>query len=312
MLSDFLREYYTDAANPPSEVFVESEIEDMELLESHLKLKIAIPKRGERLAQIMLAKSNAAEFLTLKIGRKSKEIAVLEELAKLLGLTKAPEYIECYDISNIGETTKVGGMVVYRNGKPLKSAYRRFIIKNVDGLDDYACMREVVHRRFTRLINETPPAESGHTSAGSVPDLILVDGGLGHVSAVKSVLDELGITVNLFGLAKDSRHKTRAVVSTGEEIQINANKSVFALLTKMQEEVHRFSVTFAREKHKKTSFALSLTEVSGIGETKAAALLKQFKTKQALKTATVDELRETAKISIEKAEELKNFISENL
>ncbi|MCL2070796.1 MAG: excinuclease ABC subunit UvrC [Oscillospiraceae bacterium] len=305
-LGSFLKEYYSDIA--PTEIYVETEIQDKELFEEYLKgkfahkVKITVPKRGEGLAQIMLAKSNAAEFLSLKVGRKSKEIAVLEQLAELLGLNAPPEYIECYDISNIGATTKVGGMVVYRNGKPFKQAYRKFTIKDVDGLDDYACMREVVRRRYSGTLSTEMP----------LPDLILIDGGAAHVSAVRSVLSELGLDINLFGLVKDSRHKTRAVVSSEEEIQINSNKSVFALLTKIQDEVHRFSVSFAREKHKKASFTLSLTGVSGIGEKKAAALLNNFKTKKALKEASAEQLGKVAKINIEKAEELKKFIGENL
>ncbi|MCL1904403.1 MAG: excinuclease ABC subunit UvrC [Oscillospiraceae bacterium] len=307
MFGDFLLEYYSETA--PTEIYIETELEDIEIFEEYFrnecghKVKLITPKRGEGLSQIMLAKSNAAEFLTLKIGRKSKELTALDELSGLLGLKKSPKYIECYDISNIGESTKVGGMVVFKDGKPFKAAYRKFTIKDVEGLDDYGCMKEVIQRRFSRYNNN----DEGFST---LPDLILLDGGIGHVSAVKSVLDGMNIDVRLFGLVKDSRHKTRAVVATGEEIQIKANKNTFTLLTKIQEEVHRFSVTFAREKHKKDSFALSLTDVPGIGEAKAAALLKRFKTKQALKQATIEQLREAAKINQEKAEELKKFIDE--
>jgi len=297
MLKDFLLEYYsnqrTSGGKLPSEIYLETEIEDKDLLEEYLKTKFTVPKRGEGLAQITLARSNAEEYLALKIGRKSKESASLEELAKLLGLPKPPKYIECYDISNIGENVKVGGLVVYRNGKPLKSAYRKFTIKDVDGLDDYACMREVIRRRYAHP----------HTT-----DLILLDGGVGHVSTVKSVLDEMKLEIPLFGLVKDSKHKTRAVSSLGKELELQSYKSVFSFLSQLQEEVHRFSITFAREKHKKSSFALLLTNVSGIGTAKATALLKQFKTKGEMKSATIDELREVAKINQAKAEELKKFI----
>lgn len=316
MLGDFLLEYY-DAGVIPNEIYLEAELDDRELYEEFLKeksanadkakpkkVKITVPKRGEGLAQIMLAKNNAAEFLSLKIGRKSKESAVLEELSELLGLDETPEYIECYDISNIGETTKVGGMVVYRNGKSLKSAYRKFIIKDVGGVDDYACMQEVLRRRLLRYIAK----DEGFST---LPQLILLDGGIGHVSAVKAVLDELNLSVNLFGLVKDSRHKTRAVVASGEEIQIKANRNVFTFLTKIQDEVHRFSVTFAREKHKKSSLSLSLTSFNGIGEKKSAALLSKFKSNKELKAATAEQLAETAKISAEKAEELKVYIDAN-
>ena len=159
-------------------------------------------------------------------------------------------------------------------------------------------MREVIRRRFAN--------DWQH------PDLILLDGGAGHVSAVKSLLDELRLDICLFGLVKDSKHKTRAIASSGGEIEIQSNKSVFTFLTKLQEEVHRFSVTFAREKHKKASFSLTLTRFPGIGQAKAQALLKTFKTKQALREASAEQLAEVSKISLEKANELKNFIMENV
>jgi excinuclease ABC subunit C len=297
-LGDFLREYYSASVTLPSEICIENDIDDRELLQEFLKTKITVPKRGEGLAQIMLAKSNASELLALKTGRKSKETAMLEDFAKLIGLERPPEMIECYDISNIGESVKVGGMVVYRDGKPYKKAYRRFTIKEVDGLDDYACMREVIRRRFTGSVSEQM----------QVPELILLDGGKGHVSAVKEVLDELGISVSLFGLVKDSKHKTRGIAATGGEIEIQSNKAVFAFLTKLQEEVHRFSVAFAREKHRKSSFELTLTQVPRIGNAKAAMLLKHFKSKSALKSANADELREVAGIGEQKAQELYEFI----
>jgi excinuclease ABC subunit C len=301
VLGDFLREYYSEG-QAPREVYIERDIEDRELTEQLLQTKIVIPKRGEGLAQVMLAKSNAAEFLAMKIGRKSREVATLEEVARLLGLAKTPRYIECCDISNIGEGVKVGAVVVYKDGKPLKSAYRRYTVREVAGTDDYACMREVIRRRFTRAATSCEAEDRCNVS------LLLVDGGAGHVSAVQSVLDELGVDIPLFGLVKDGKHKTRAVASSGGEIEIQANKGVFTFLTKIQEEVHRFAVTFAREKHRKSSFALTLTQVSGIGEAKAAALLTAFKTKDALKAATVEELRAVAKIGGEKAAELMRFI----
>ena len=329
MLEDFLIGYYgserlgsdnDDGAAVPREIYIEQDTEDTELLAEYLssvaknKVKLHIPKRGEGLAQMMLAKNNAIEFLTLKVGRKTRETAVLEELSQLLGLSVTPKLIECYDISNIGEGIKVGGMVTYKDGKPFKKGYRKFTIKEVAGLDDYACMRETVHRRFSLDLSEHVAEEYGDTDklGRKYPDLIFVDGGQGHVSAAQSVLDELKLQIPLFGLVKDTKHRTRAVASAGGEIQINANKNVFAFLTKVQDEVHRFSVTFAREKHRKATFALSLTKVPGIGEAKAAALLKRFKTKSALRAATVEELMEAAKINHEKATVLKAFIESDV
>jgi len=194
-------------------------------------------------------------------------------------------------------------MIVYRNGRPFKAGYRRFNIKEVVGIDDYACMQEVLRRRMQRYLD-------GDEGFSPLPDLILLDGGKGHVAAVAQVLDELKISVPLFGLVKDSKHRTRAIAKEGGEISVSANKALFKLLTNIQDEVHRYSITFQRVKHKQKTYSLELTEVKGIGEAKAHALLKEFKTKQGMKEATVEQLRITAKISPEKAQELYEFIQE--
>jgi excinuclease ABC subunit C len=310
ILSDFLMEYYDTEI--PAEIYTEEEPEDKELLESYFadkrgkRVSIVVPKRGEGLTQVTLAKNNAREYLSLRVGRSVKTLGALEELAKILGLPKPPLYIEAYDISNIGETVKVGGMVVYKNGKPFKANYRKFNIKEVQGLDDYACMKEILRRRFNRLADTDDPAFS------TLPDLILLDGGKGHVSAAQEVLEELKIDVQKFGMVKDDKHRTRAIASDGGEIQIAANKQVFGLITKIQDEVHRFSLSFSQAVHKKKSYELELTKFVGIGDKKAAALLKHFKTKQALKDASAEELSEVAKIKTEKAEELHDFIKENM
>jgi excinuclease ABC subunit C len=311
ILSDFLVEYYAD--DIPPEIYVEDEPEDRELLESYFaekrgkRVSIVVPKRGEGLTQVTLAKNNAREYLSLKVGRSVKTLGALEELAKILGLAKPPLYIEAYDISNIGEAVKVGGMAVYKNGKPLKANYRKFTIKEVAGLDDYACMKEVLRRRFARY------NDGGSDPAFAVkPDLILLDGGKGHVSAAQEVLEELGLDMQIFGMVKDDKHRTRAIASDGGELQIAANKQVFGLITKIQDEVHRFSLSFSQAAHKKKSYELELTKFDGIGDKKAAALLKHFKTKQAIKEASAEELAAVAKIKLEKAEELKQFIEENL
>ena len=194
-------------------------------------------------------------------------------------------------------------MIVYRNGRPFKAGYRRFAIKTVDGQNDYACMQEVLRRRMTRYLD-------GDESFSPLPDLILLDGGRGHISAVSEVFGELGIDVPLFGLVKDSKHRTRAIAKEGGELEIKSNRPLFALLTNIQDEVHRFSITFQRVKHKQKTYSLELTEVKGIGEAKARALLKAFKTKAAMREASPEELQKAAKISEEKARELYDFIQE--
>lgn len=329
MRYDFLIKYYSSKDDMPKDIEIDHEIEDKELLEQYFKEKFghrvtfSVPKRGEGLTQIMLAKSNASEYLSLKVGRTAKELNALEDLAGILGLSKIPVYIESYDISNLGEQTKVGGMVVYRNGRPYKPGYRKFTIKDVAGQDDYACMQEVLRRRFTRYFeynnNENNDNNTGQSTSadgeidafGILPDLILLDGGKGHVAAVREVLESFSLNVPLFGLVKDEKHRTRAVAKEGGEIQVNANKQVFSLLTNIQDEVHRFSITFQRARHQKKSYEMLLTKVTGIGDKKAIALIKQFKTKQGLKEASIEELKTAAKISTEKAEELYNFIQEN-
>jgi excinuclease ABC subunit C len=310
MRRDFLLSYYSSGEKDiPKEIYIDEEFEDSELITELLReqaghaVKFIIPQRGDGMAQITLAKNNAGEYLALKVGRTVKEISALEDLKNLLGLEKIPYIIESYDISNFGDTGMVGGMIVYRNGRPFKPGYRKFSIKTVVGQNDYACMQEVLRRRMQRYLD-------GDESFMPLPDLILLDGGKGHISAVAEVFDEMGIDVPLFGLVKDSKHRTRAIAKAGGEISISANRALFNLLTNIQDEVHRFSISFQRVKHKQKTYSLELTEIKGIGDSKAQALLKTFKTKQGMKNATAEELRAAAKISEEKAKELYEFIQE--
>ena len=309
MRRDFLLNYYSEREDIPKEIYVDEEFEDMELITQLLRekaghaVKFVIPHRGDGMAQVTLAKRNAGEYLALKVGRTAEEISKLEDLKNLLGLEKIPYIIESYDISNFGDTGMVGGMIVYRNGRPFKPSYKRFNIKTVVGQNDYACMQEVLRRRMQRYLD-------GDESFAPLPDLILLDGGKGHISAVSEEFDELKIDVPLFGLVKDSKHRTRAIARAGGEISVSANRGLFNLLTNIQDEVHRYSISFQRVKHKQKTYTLELTEISGIGNAKAQALLKAFKTKQGMKQATVEELRAAAKVSEEKAKELYGFIQE--
>lgn len=310
MRRDFLLSYYPDKESIPREIYIDGEFEDMELVTQLLReksghdVKFVVPQRGNGLSQIVLAKSNASEYLALRVGRTAKEINSLEDLRDLLGLEKIPLVIESYDMSNFGETGRVGGMIVYRNGRPFKPGYRRFNIKDVVGINDYASMQEVIRRRMTRYLD-------GDESFSSLPDLILLDGGQGHVAAVAQVLDELGISVPLFGLVKDSKHRTRAIAKEGGEIQISSNKPLFKLLTNIQDEVHRYSISFQRVKHKQKIYGMELTNVPGIGKARAEAVMKAFRTKKAMKNASPEELRAAAKIGEDTAQELYRFIQEN-
>ncbi len=306
---EFLTRYYANAHDFPKAVVLDEEVEDMELFQQFLRhrsshaITASVPQKGERKKLVEMAYNNAVEQLSLKVQRTGREVAGLEELGRLLGLASTPYYIEAYDISNWGETARVGGMIVFENGRPLKSDYKRFAIKDVAGQDDYASMREVLRRRFTRYLEKDP-------AFSRLPDLILLDGGKGHVAAVEPLLKELGIDVPLFGMVKDSRHRTRAITGEGGEIAISTVKSAFTLVTNIQDEVHRFAIAYQRTLHKKETYQSELRKVKGIGEAKVKALMKEFRTKKRLKEASPDELRQVAKISDETAAELYRVIQQ--
>ena len=211
-------------------------------------------------------------------------------------------YIESYDISHTAGADNVAGMVVFKNGRPLKKAYRKFAVKSFAGQDDYGSMREVLTRRFNEyLLHKDDGAEDGF---GKKPDLILLDGGQGQVNAVKEALAPFNIDIPVFGMVKDNKHRTRAIAYGGGEITINDNRSVFTLVSEIQEEVHRFSISYHREKHSKSGLTLSLTRINGIGEQKAKALLKEFKTVKAIKSANIDELQKVKGINRALAEKI--------
>ncbi len=310
LLSEFITQYYHQGTEIPKTISLSIPFPDAELYQEYLtkiaghKITITIPQKGEQKRLVEMAENNALEELSRKTHKKSKEIIALQELSKLLGLSNVPEYIESYDISNLGNDNMVAGMVVFENARPLKSNYKKFSMKDNLTQDDYACMREVLTRRFQRYLSP----EEKDEGFKRLPDLILLDGGKGHVSAVTPAVRALGIQVPIFGMVKDSRHKTRAIAMDGGEIQISTFQSAFRLVTQIQDEVHRFSITYQRKKHQKNTFTLELTSVKGIGEKKAFALLKKYKTKKAMKEASLEELKETAKINDETAARLYEVI----
>lgn len=309
-VTEFLQSFYADKTDIPKEIALHEECEDAELLSRWLSEKaghrvtVAVPQKGERRKTAEMAYNNAAERLSHEKLRTSREVAVLDELARLLGLEKPPERIEAYDISNFGAETVVGGMVVYENARPKRSDYRKFSIKDAVAPDDYACMREMLRRRFERYAEES---ERG-TSFGTLPDLILLDGGKGHVAAVQELFDEMHITVPLFGMVKDDRHRTRAIAKNGGEIAISPIKEVFNFVTAVQDEVHRYTITYSRQKHSKTNFELLITKAPGVGSKRAAALLKHFKTMKAIRAATVEELAEAPGMTATAAKSLRDFL----
>lgn len=309
MRSDFITSYYSMRDNIPKRVTLDGEVADRELLEQWLsekkgkKVTVFVPARGEQLEIVNMCRKNAEEKLAIKKGRTGREIAVLDELKDLLGLKKTPEYIESYDISHTAGQDSVAGMIVFKGGKPFRKAYKRFSIKSFDGNDDYRAMNEVLTRRFS----EYEKSKDSTEGFGKLPDLILLDGGVGQVHAVEPVLREFGLKIPLFGMVKDNRHRTRAISGDGGEIAINSKRQVFTLVSEIQNEVHRFSVAYHHQKHAKRGLSLSLTEIEGVGEKRASALLKYFKTMTAIKNAEVDELSKAPGITSAVAQNIYDY-----
>lgn len=309
MRSDFITSYYSMRDNIPKRVTVDGEVADRELLEQWLsekkgkKVTVFVPARGEQLEIVNMCRKNAEEKLAIKKGRTGREIAVLDELKDLLGLKKTPEYIESYDISHTAGQDSVAGMIVFKGGKPYRKAYKRFSIKSFDGNDDYRAMNEVL----TRRLSEYEKSKDSTEGFGKLPDLILLDGGVGQVHAVEPVLREFGLKIPLFGMVKDNRHRTRAISGDGGEIAINSKRQVFTLVSEIQNEVHRFSVAYHHQKHAKRGLSLSLTEIEGVGEKRASALLKYFKTMTAIKNAGVDELSKAPGITSAVAQNIYDY-----
>ncbi len=308
---ELITSYYLMNRDIPPKIIVDSAVSDEELLTRWLeekrgkKVEITVPQRGETAKLMEMCLSNASQKLGEYLGRKGFETAALDELAKVLGLSKTPEYIESYDISHTAGADNVCGMVVFKNGRPFKSAYKRFSIKGFDGQDDYGSMREVISRRLNRYVEE----KDTDSTFGILPDLILLDGGQGQVNAVLPIVEAFGLDIPVFGMVKDNKHRTRAIASGGEEISINDGRRVFTLVSTIQEEVHRFAITYHKTKHQKNSITTKLTAIEGIGEKKATLLLKHFKTLSKLKGASRTELSEVKGISKKDAENIFNYFN---
>ncbi|MCU7652947.1 excinuclease ABC subunit UvrC [Acutalibacter sp. LFL-21] len=292
--SEFLRQYYAIRDRVPPLVVLDGEVEDEELLVRWLSekrgktVRLLVPQRGDQAQLVQMCRKNAAESIARQTGGSGRDASALDELRRLLGLEKAPAYIESYDISNLAGGENVAGMVVFENGRPLKSAYRKFKIKTVEGQDDYGSMREVIRRRFQEYYACQEKGEA--EGFGRLPDLILLDGGKGHVAAVQPLLEEMGIEVPLFGMVKDDRHRTRAIAQGGGEIAISSYRRAYTLVSSIQDEVHRFAIGYHRQQRKKSAISSTLTSIPGIGEARAKALLKHFKTVTAVSEADLAEL----------------------
>ncbi|MDY4813775.1 MAG: excinuclease ABC subunit UvrC [Ruminococcus sp.] len=312
MMSEFITRYYTLRDDVPKQITLDREVTDFELLEEWLSKKrgarvhIVVPQRGDQKQLVDMCRKNATERLAQTKGSTTGEYSVLEELREALGLEKIPEYIEAYDNSNLSGTENVCGMVVCEKGKMNKSAYKKFKIKGFDGQDDYASMAEVIDRRLTEY--EIAEEESGF---GRKPDLILLDGGKGQVSAVLPVLEKHNSDIPVFGMVKDDHHRTRAIVSRDGEIAISRKRNLFTFVSKLQDEVHRFAIGYQRQRRNMNTFKSSLTDIPTVGTERAKALLKHFRTIKNISQADYDELLNAPKMNKTSADQVYRYFHKN-
>ncbi len=313
---ELLPQYYLGGENVPKTIAVDALPEDHEALTEALSeargsaVNLYVPQRGDVAKLVTMAYTNAVERLARESGRYTREEKLLEEAAQMLGLKTPPRVIESYDISNWGDGSSVCGMIVFRDGKPLRAGYRRFRMKTVAGTDDYASMAEALSRRAGEYEaakhGEKPDTPTNQFSV--LPDLILLDGGRGQVSAVRAALKGTQLAgVPLFGMVKDDHHRTRAIVDdTGSEIAINRNRGIFTFVTSIQDEVHRYANDYRKRLMNKRSYAATLTALPGVGEKTSAALLKHFKTVANVRGASISDLEQVPGISHKKAEQIYN------
>ncbi len=297
VLQEFIKQFYGGTPHIPKELLLSEEIEERELLESYLsersgrRVRILVPKKGEKERLVELAEKNASMVLQKdaeKIAAEEKKTkGAADEIAELLGLTELGR-TESFDISNTAGFASVASMVVFENGRPNKSEYRKFRIKTVQGSDDYASMREVLTRRFSHGLKELE--EGTEEKFSKFPDLILMDGGKGQVNIAEQVLEELGIAIPVCGMVKDDKHRTRGLYFHNEELPMNQHSEGFRLLTRIQDETHRFAIEYHRSLRGKEQVHSILDEIEGIGPTRRRALMKAFGSQEAIREATEEEL----------------------
>lgn len=312
--TQFVLRYYDMKQQVPKAVVLDGPPSCQQELEEYLcqkaqrSVQLLLPQKGDQMKLLQMAKENASQQIAEQTRRTSREISALDELARLIGLHQVPNYIEAYDISNIGSETIVAGMVVFEGGRPLKGAYRKFSVRSVVGKpDDYASMREVLTRRLERY--EQHKQEG--VGFGRLPDLILLDGGRGHVAAVKPLVRQMGFDIPVFGMAKDDRHRTRTIATEDGELSVSSFRAAFDLLTSIQDEVHRFSIGYSRSKHASRAMESVLRSVEGIGEKRAKNLFLRFRTLKAMEAATVEQLEETPGMTHLTALNLYRYLHEN-
>ena len=292
ILSALVGQYYGGRGRLPRQILLPCELEDavplMRLLSEQAghRVELITPQRGAKMDLIRLANKNAVEEVERWTTREERQSKLMELLGRMLDLDAPPRRIESYDISNQGADDIVASMVVYVNAKPLKRDYRRFKLKDMDGPDDYASMEQVLTRRFQRYLD-------GDEKFSGKPDLLLIDGGVNHANVAVRVLESLGLTIPVFGMVKDDRHRTRALVTPeGKEIGIQGNQAIFSLIGQIQEETHRFAIEFHRQQQNQRVRGSVLDQIPGVGEKRRAELLKAFKSIKNIKSATLAELED--------------------
>ena len=314
VLLNFVKQFYAGTPFIPRELMLQEEIEEIDVLEEWLSKKrgqrvhIRVPKKGTKEKLVELAAKNAQMVLSQDREKLKREegrtIGAMKEIADLLELKQVTR-VESYDISNISGFESVGSMVVYEKGKPKKSDYRKFKIKSVKGPDDYASMEEVLSRRFERGLKEQQ--EEAENGFSRFPDLILMDGGKGQVHIAEQVLEKLGIDIPVCGMVKDDNHRTRGLYFHDREIPISHSTEGFKLITRIQDEVHRFAIEYHRLLRSKGQIHSVLDDISGIGPARRKALMKQFKSLEAIREASVEELRQTPSMSEQAAKKVYEF-----
>ncbi len=321
VLTNFVKQYYGSAPFVPKELILQEEIDDVEIISKWLsekrgqKVNIIQPKKGEKEKIVELARKNAEIVLSKdKDKLKIEEIrtkGAVREISEILSIPYA-ERIEAYDISNISGFDSVGSMVVYEDGKPRRNDYRKFRIKWIKGPNDYASMREVLTRRFTHGLEEKQKLKSDGRdeklgSFNRFPDLIMMDGGRGQVNIALEVLEELGLNIPVCGMVKDDHHRTRGLYFENKELPIKRESESFKLITRIQDEAHRFAITFHRDLRNKNQVHSVLNDIDGIGPARRRALMKELKTLDAIKDASVEELKKIPAMNETAAQKVYDF-----
>ena len=325
ILQDFVKQFYAGTPFIPRELMLQYEIEDAELIEKWLserkgsRVYLKVPKIGSKEKLVELAAQNAKLILSQDREKLKREegrtIGAVKEISDLLKLPlPGTARMEAYDISNINGFENVGSMVVYEKGKPKRSDYRKFKIKSVSGPDDYACMREVLTRRFRHGMEESRELEEQemdqeYGSFTKFPDLILMDGGRGQVNIALSVLEELGIDIPVCGMVKDDNHRTRGLYYHNIELPIDTHSEGFKLITRIQDEAHRFAIEYHRSLHSKTQVKSVLDDIPGVGPARRKALMRHFKSLEEIRQATVEELMEIPEMNERTAQEIVAFFA---